>query len=43
MGWSHVSMTARYQHIPDELRQTIAQQLGGLLWEPTGSGEDSGA
>lgn len=33
MGWSEMSMTSRYQHVPDELRQGIAEQVGGLLWE----------
>jgi hypothetical protein len=32
MGWSSVSMTQRYQHVPDALRQRIADQMGGLLW-----------
>jgi site-specific recombinase XerD len=32
MGWSHISMTTRYQHIPPELVAGIAQQVGGLLW-----------
>jgi integrase len=43
MGWSHVAMTTRYQHIPDELRQAIAKQLGGLLWEQPKEGEDGSA
>jgi len=35
MGWSHIAMTTRCQHIPDELRQAIAKQFGGLLWAET--------
>lgn len=40
MGWSEMSMTSRYQHVPDELRQGIANQVDGLLWQsgnPNGS------
>ena len=25
-------MAKRYMHVPDELRQRIARQIGGLLW-----------
>lgn len=39
MGWSEASMTSRYQHVPDELRQGIARQMGGLLWD---NDEDEG-
>jgi integrase len=35
MGWSQASMVARYQHIPDEVREEIARQQGGLFWGPT--------
>ncbi|MEU0513628.1 tyrosine-type recombinase/integrase [Amycolatopsis sp. NPDC006125] len=38
MGWSKIDMAQRYQHVPDELRQSIATQLGGLLW----TGPDDG-
>jgi integrase len=34
MGWSQMSMTTRYQHSTAELVAGIAQQVGGLLWEP---------
>jgi len=39
MGWSQVSMANRYQHGPDELRRSIADRLGGLMWgdEPSPS------
>lgn len=30
-GWAEASMTSRYQHVPDELRQGIAKRVGGLL------------
>ncbi|WP_017972912.1 tyrosine-type recombinase/integrase [Actinopolyspora halophila] len=36
MGWSEASMLTRYVHVPDEIKQGIAGQLGGLLWKPRG-------
>jgi integrase len=33
MGWSQVSMTSRYQHVPAEVLQDIAESVGGLLWK----------
>ncbi len=33
MGWSAVSMTTRYQHVPQELIRGIAKQVEGLLWK----------
>jgi integrase len=33
MGWSKIDMAQRYMHVPDQLRQQIASQLGGLLWK----------
>jgi integrase len=39
MGWSKITMTQRYQHVPDELRRGIAGQIGGLLWQTTDSGQ----
>jgi integrase len=36
MGWSQASMTTRYQHVPAQILEGIANQMGGLLWsEPT--------
>ena len=32
LGWSHVSMTTRYQHPVAELMQEAAQRVGDLLW-----------
>jgi integrase len=32
MGWSQPSMTTRYQHVPAEVRASIAEQVGSLLW-----------
>ena len=32
MGWSQLSMTQRYQHVPDQLRHDVAEKLGRLLW-----------
>jgi integrase len=44
MGWSNTAMATRYQHVPDALRQRIAEQLGGLLWGAAGTerGEEAG-
>lgn len=33
MGWSKIDMAKRYMHVPDELRRSIAAQVGGLLWK----------
>jgi hypothetical protein len=43
MGWSQLSMTQRYQHVPDELRRDVADKLGRLLWVADGGEDDSGA
>jgi len=32
MGWSQLSMTQRYQHVPEQLRRDVADKLGQLLW-----------
>lgn len=32
MGWSHVSMTSRYQHVVPELRREAADRMGQVLW-----------
>jgi integrase len=32
MGWSSTSMAARYQHVTDPIRRTVAAQIDGLLW-----------
>ena len=32
MGWSQLSMTQRYQHVPFPLRRDVADELGHLLW-----------
>ncbi|GHF74263.1 integrase [Amycolatopsis bartoniae] len=42
MGWSKIDMAQRYQHVPDELRQNIASQLGGLLWKGPDEEDDDG-
>jgi len=39
MGWSKIDMAQRYQHVPDELQQNIATQLGGLLWQGPDDGD----
>ena len=42
MGWSKIDMAQRYMHVPDELRQQIASQLGGPLWKTPPEDEDDG-
>ncbi|WP_425413363.1 hypothetical protein [Micromonospora pallida] len=44
MGWSNSAMAVRYQHMTDQVRRDIAQQLGGLLWgdPPRQPGESGG-
>lgn len=37
MGWSTTAMAARYQHITDPIRASVARQVGGLIWS-----QDSG-
>lgn len=32
LGWSHVSMTRRYQHVVSELRSEAARRVGVALW-----------
>jgi hypothetical protein len=36
MGWSQPSMTTRYQHVPSEVRASIAEQVGSLMWQSEG-------
>jgi integrase len=43
MGWSKIDMAQRYMHVPDELRSTIASQLGGLLWQAPDDDEGGAA
>lgn len=33
MGWSNASMAGRYQHLTAPIRQAIADQVGGHLWD----------
>lgn len=33
MGWSNNAMTTRSQHLTQDLRRDIAEQVDGLLWE----------
>ncbi|MFI7105634.1 tyrosine-type recombinase/integrase [Nonomuraea sp. NPDC050227] len=41
MGWSGSGMAARYQHVTDGIRQTVAKQVGGLIWEAERSPEEA--
>ncbi|WP_246148058.1 tyrosine-type recombinase/integrase [Nonomuraea turkmeniaca] len=40
MGWSSSGMARRYQHVTDGIRNTVARQVDGLLWEPGEEGEE---
>lgn len=33
MGWSSTAMAARYQHVTDGMRRSVAEQVGGLIWK----------
>ncbi|MGW2525284.1 tyrosine-type recombinase/integrase [Streptomyces sp. NPDC001617] len=46
MGWSTTAMAARYQHMVDSVRNDVARQVDGLIWQPAGersTGGDDGA
>lgn len=32
MGWSSSAMAARYQHVTDGMRRSVAEQVDGLIW-----------
>ncbi|MET9241075.1 site-specific integrase [Nonomuraea sp. NPDC003709] len=40
MGWSSSGMARRYQHVTDGIRNTVAKQVDGLLWEAGEEGEE---
>jgi integrase len=40
MGWSSTGMTRRYQHVTDTIRQSVAEQIDGLLWDAGEPPED---
>lgn len=42
MAWSSISMTKRYQHVPNEFQRDIADSVGRLLWEPPDEDDDPG-
>jgi integrase len=35
LGWSHIAMTRRYQHVVGDLRVEAARRIGDLLWGDT--------
>ncbi|MFD9890945.1 tyrosine-type recombinase/integrase [Amycolatopsis sp. NPDC059027] len=41
MGWSSANMAQRYQHLTTTVRRTIADQVGGHLWETKKATEES--
>jgi integrase len=34
MGWSTTAMAARYQHLTDPIRRSVAERVDSLLWDP---------
>jgi integrase len=42
MGWSSADMAARYQHVTDTIRQDVARQVDGLIWQARGTAADDG-
>lgn len=42
MGWSTTAMAARYQHVTDPIRRSVAERVDGLLWDRDAGGESSG-
>ncbi|HEY5979326.1 MAG TPA: site-specific integrase, partial [Microlunatus sp.] len=34
MGWSSTGMAARYQHVSDPIRRSVAKLVDGLIWAP---------
>lgn len=46
MGWSHIGLTTRYQHITSDLLASIADQVGTFFWpsdDRDGDGDDGSA
>ncbi|GAA3251961.1 tyrosine-type recombinase/integrase [Nonomuraea helvata] len=41
MEWSSSGMARRYQHVTDGIRNTVAKQVDGLLWETSKEGDES--
>jgi integrase len=41
MGWSSAEMAARYQHVTDAIRQDVARQVDGLIWQARGDAADA--
>lgn len=42
MGWASADMAKRYQHVTDTIRQAVAKQVGGLLWQADEETPDGG-
>ena len=32
MGWSSTGMAARYQHVSDPIRRSVAKLVDGVIW-----------
>lgn len=41
MGWSSSAMAARYQHVTDAMRRSVADQVGGLIWKRADQPKDA--
>lgn len=41
MGWSSTAMAARYQHVTDPIRRSVADQVDGLLWAEKKNPDDA--
>ncbi|MGH8833575.1 MAG: tyrosine-type recombinase/integrase [Actinomycetes bacterium] len=42
MGWSTTETAARYQHVTDAIRQQVARQVDGLIWQARDEGDAGG-
>jgi integrase len=42
MGWSTAEMAARYQRVTDAIRQRVARQVDGLIWQARDEGDAGG-
>ncbi len=40
MGWSSTAMAARYQHMVDTVRSSIAEQVDGFIWQTSEASVD---
>ncbi|KOX00492.1 hypothetical protein ADK65_12325 [Streptomyces sp. NRRL B-1140] len=43
MGWSTTAMAARYQHMVDSVRSSVAEQVDGLIWKSARESQEDDA